>query len=89
VTSDYFKNNPDSERHLPGIAKLVPLLSPEECAEVIVRTVDHPRRDVIHPFMLRAFYWMNAVVPGLVRELAIRTGRRHDGIATQNQEAIE
>jgi short-subunit dehydrogenase len=83
VTSEYFKNNPDSEKHLPGIAKLVPLLSPEECAEVIARTAEHPRREVIHPFMLRAFYWMNAVTPGLVRELAVRTGRRHDGILTE------
>jgi short-subunit dehydrogenase len=80
VTSDYFANNPDSEKHLPGIAKIVPLLSPEECAEVILRAVARPRREVIHPWTLRVFYWMNALMPGVVRSLAVRTGRRHDSL---------
>jgi NADP-dependent 3-hydroxy acid dehydrogenase YdfG len=82
VTSDYFRNNPESEKHLPGIAKIVPLLAPEECAEVILRAVARPRREIIHPLMLRVFYWMNLLVPGVVRSLAVRTGRRHDFVTT-------
>ncbi len=79
VTSDYFTNNPGSEEHLPAVARFVPLLSPEECAKVIFRTIKKPRREVIFPFTLRLFYWANALFPGVVRELAIRTGRRHAG----------
>lgn len=77
VASEYFKNNPGSEEHLPAIARLVPLLTPEECARVIFGAVKRPRREIRHPLMLKVFYGMNAVVPGVVRALAVRTGRRH------------
>jgi len=77
TASDYFKNNPASEEHLPAIARLVPLLTPERCAQVLGDAVRAPRREIIYPFMLRAFYWMHALAPGVVRALAVRTGRRH------------
>lgn len=77
VTSAYFTNNPGSEEHLPAIARVVPLLSPDECAKVILRTIQRPKREVIYPFTLKFFYWANGLFPRLVRELAVRTGRRH------------
>lgn len=77
VRSRYFENNPGSEERLPMIARLVRTLDPSECAEVLARVVRRPRRQVIFPFTLRAFYWMYAVMPGVVRWLAVRTGRRH------------
>lgn len=77
VTSAYFSNNPGSEERLPAIARLVPLLSPADCARVLSRAIRHPRREIVHPFMLRGFYILHRVLPGLVRWLAVRTGRRH------------
>lgn len=77
VTSDYFANNPGSEERLPTIAKWIPLTTPETCADVIASVVRRPRREVFHPFMLRIFAAANAVFPGVVRALTIRTGRRH------------
>ncbi|MBS1961624.1 MAG: SDR family oxidoreductase [Bdellovibrionales bacterium] len=77
VTSKYFANNPGSEERLPAIAKWVPLTSPEKCAEVIVSVVRRPRREVFYPFMLKVFAAVNAVAPGMVRALSVRTGERH------------
>ena len=77
VTSDYFTNNPGSHEHLPKIARMIPKMSPEQCATVLVRLSSHPRTQVVTPFMLRSFYWMHAVVPWLVRMLVGATGRKH------------
>jgi len=46
------------------------VLTPEQCAERIVRLVRRRRREVVHPLLLRAFYWADAVVPGMVRWLS-------------------
>jgi len=77
VKSAYFTNNPGSEERVPAIARLVPELTPEQCADVLLDVIQRPRREVIHPAMLRVFYGLNFLFPWLVRFLAIRTGRRH------------
>ena len=77
VSSAYFDHNPESRQHIPSIGKLIPVISPERCARVILGVVHRPRRTVIHPFMLKVFYWMAAVSPGPTRWMIARTGRRH------------
>ncbi len=77
VSSPYFDHNQVSRDHLPKLARLIPVTTPERCAEVILNTVRRPRREVAYPFMLRAFYWMAAVAPGPTRWLVARSGRRH------------
>lgn len=77
VSSEYFVNNPGSEERLPAITKLVPVISPEKCAEIIFKTIQRPRHEVIYPFMLRAFAWLNWLAPWAVRTLAVQTGRKH------------
>jgi uncharacterized protein len=76
VSSAYFVNNPESHEHIPKIASIVPVITPQRCAEVILRTTRKPRPVVVHPFVGRMFFWMNAVMPGLVRWLAAATGRQ-------------
>jgi uncharacterized protein len=73
TASDYFSNNPGSEERLPTIAKWVPLLDPEDCAAVISKVVRHPRREIFYPFQLLFFAWINKLIPGVVRFLAVRT----------------
>ena len=77
VASAYFSNNPGSHEHIPTMARLIRILQPEECARVIARVIARPRRQVVHPLMLRLFYWNAALTPGLVRWLVAATGRRH------------
>ncbi len=79
VASEYFAHNPGSEERLPRIARWVPTLTPEACAEVLNSVVERPRREVYHPFMLRVFAWANRLAPAVVRSLSIRTGRSHLG----------
>jgi uncharacterized protein len=76
VSSEYFEANPDSHQHIPKVARLIPLSTPAECAEVIVRTLHRPRPVVFHPPMLRVFHWFHHLAPAAARGLARATGRR-------------
>jgi uncharacterized protein len=76
VSSGYFTANPDSRQHIPKVARIIPLSTPAECAEVIVRTLQQPRPVVFHPFMLRVFDWTFRWLPGPTRWAARTTGRR-------------
>lgn len=76
VSSEYFDNNPDTEQHIPSIARMVRTVSAAECGEVIARLAARPRSDVRYPFMLRMFYWSFAVMPWLTRWLLRATGRK-------------
>jgi uncharacterized protein len=75
VTSEYFVTNPDSYEHIPKVGKLIPVSTPAECAEVVVRTIRRPRPVVFHPLTLRMFHWANLWAPGPSRWLARVTGR--------------
>jgi len=77
VSSPYFDHNPGSHERLPGANWMVPTTSPARCAEIILRVVRAPRPLVIHPFMLRFFYWTHLLVPWFVRWLLGRTGVNH------------
>ncbi len=76
VTSNYFDANPGSQEHIPKIAQLIPVSSPEQCADVIVSAIRRPRDTVIAPFMLQLFIWANLVAPWLVRALVRATQRK-------------
>ncbi len=77
VSSPYFEHNRITRDQLPGVGRLIPAITPERCAEVILCTVRRPRREVVHPFMLRLFFLMAAIAPGPTRRLVATTGRRH------------
>lgn len=74
VSSSYFENNPGTLDKMPGIERTIRTVTPEECAKVISRVIDRPRRQVVYPFMLRFYYWNHAVLPWVTRELMRRTG---------------
>jgi hypothetical protein len=59
---------------MPGIVATVRTLAVEECARVLVDVANRPRTLVVHPFMLRFYYWNNLVAPWLVRWLLRVTG---------------
>ena len=43
VSSSYFANNPGSEDKLPKVAKMVPVVTPEEVAEAMCKAVERKR----------------------------------------------
>ncbi len=77
VNSSYFENNPHTLEKMPAIAKTIRDISPEECAEVILKLAKKPRRQYIYPFMLRFYYWTNYLFPGISRWLMWKTGAKH------------
>lgn len=77
VSSAYFDRNPGTLEKIPGIAKTIRTVSPEECAKVIARVARRPRRQVVYPFLLRFYYWNHAVLPWATRWLMRRTGAKH------------
>lgn len=80
VSSSYFNNNPGTHEKVPGIAKTIRIVSPEECARVIARLIGRPRRQVVYPFMLRLYYWNHAVLPWTTRWLMRRTGAKRSPV---------
>jgi short-subunit dehydrogenase len=77
VSSPYFEHNRVERDQLPKLGRLIPVTTPERCADIILDTIRRPRREVVFPFMLKLFYWMAAVTPGPTRWLVARSGRRH------------
>ena len=76
VTSSYFENNPNSHERLPTMTKLVPKRSPEQVAQAIIYGIEHDRRRIITPFMLRLAILSRHLMPGVVDWMMWRTGAR-------------
>jgi NAD(P)-dependent dehydrogenase (short-subunit alcohol dehydrogenase family) len=78
VTSSYFDNNPGSHEHIPTVARLIPLSTPAQCADVLFKTAARsaPPAAVYSPFTLQLLLWAQAVAPWLIRAAVVKTGRR-------------
>jgi short-subunit dehydrogenase len=81
VSSSYFANNPGTEERAPGLARLLPTLTPEQTAAQILRAIERDQRQIIVPGGLRMLYRLNALAPGLVRWLTIVTGARRPRVS--------
>ncbi len=76
IDSEYFAHNPGVEERMPRIAATIPTLSTTRCARIIADVVDRPKKQSIHPFMLRLYYWNHLVTPWLTSFLLRATGAK-------------
>jgi NADP-dependent 3-hydroxy acid dehydrogenase YdfG len=76
IDSEYFVHNPGVEGRMPRIASTIPTLTTTKCARLIADVAESPRRQVIHPFMLRLYYWSHLVTPWLTSFLLRATGAK-------------
>lgn len=77
VASSYFEHNPGVLEREPALSRLlIPALTPDQAAARIVRGIERGERTIVIPRMLKLFYTINFVAPGLVRWLAVTTGAR-------------
>lgn len=76
VDSPYFEHNPGAAEKIPRIAATVRTLSTDECGRVIAQLADHPKRELLYPFMLRFYGWNYRVLPRLVLWLLRITGSK-------------
>lgn len=80
VSSEYFENNPGSEARIPGIAKLIPTMTPESAARAIVKGIEREAREVNAPGVYRVIAAQARLFPRLTSWLLVKTGTpRPDG----------
>lgn len=81
VASDYFAANPGTRALLPRLGRLLPRLTPQDCAAVIARLARRPRPLTCAPRLLWALIWSARIAPGLalgiVRASAPPAARRN------------
>jgi hypothetical protein len=65
----YFDHNPAVAERVPGIARTIRTLSVEECGDVLADIAGKPQALVVHPLMLRFYYWNYLAAPWLTRWL--------------------
>jgi short-subunit dehydrogenase len=76
VNSPYFEHNPGVAANMPRIANTVRTLSTDECGRVIAQLAEHPKRELLYPFMLRFYGWNYRAAPALVLWLLRLTGAK-------------
>jgi hypothetical protein len=76
IDSEYFAHNEGVVERMPRVAASIRTLGVDECARVLADVADRPRALVVHPFMLRLFYWNSLVAPWLTRWLLRVTGAK-------------
>ncbi len=74
VLSPYFDHNPGTLERGPRIARLIPNLTTEQAAAGVLWATAHNRREHVMPGMLRVFYALHTLAPGLMEGLLVRTG---------------
>lgn len=74
VTSDYWENNPGSEERLPTSQRLIPIISTEKTAKVIVRGICRGKRNITAPFMSHVMLFVIRYLPGITRLIMNKTG---------------
>ena len=76
VESDFWANNPGSEEKLPGAQAMIPVLTPERVAKVIVNGIRWNRRNVFAPLMMYVVLGLYYLFPPITRWLLNFTGAR-------------
>ena len=70
VDSPYFANNPVSEDRIPKIADwLIPTMTLNAAAKVIMKTLETKKNTVIKPPMMSMMVFLNRFMPGIFRWL--------------------
>ncbi len=82
VRSDYWANNLGSEENLPGVQKMIPVLTADQAARAILSSVRWNLPFVAAPFMVHVILSLNYLFPQITRGLLYATGS-HRGVDTQ------
>lgn len=69
IDSAYFDNNPGVSEKFPAFAKLLPTLSTQDCARILLRVAGKPKHSTIAPFNLLVSAGLSALTPRFARWL--------------------
>lgn len=67
VSSEYWQNNPGSDAHVPKAQSMVPVLSAEKAANLILDGLVAEREEIIAPWQLRLFFLSGRLFPATTR----------------------
>ncbi len=76
VESPYWVHNPGTKDNIPKITGTIRTLSTTECGHKIADIALRPKRETIHPFMLRFYRWSGYFMPAFVLWLIRVTGSK-------------
>lgn len=76
VATEYFAVNAGARERRPAIGRIVRVATAAECAEVILRTLERPRPQVLHPPLLRVLAVVHHLAPAVTRWVLRATGAR-------------
>lgn len=74
VNSPLWEHNPGSEERLPGVQKLIPVISAKKAARAIVRGVLRNKREIYSPFILKVILFLTHLTPFITRFIMNKTG---------------
>ena len=78
VESSYWENNPGSEERIPKAQILIPVLSEEKAAKIIVDGVAKGKRKIRGPFMLKVIEFFTYWTPFIIRFIMDQTAYKRD-----------
>ena len=67
IVSPYFDNNPGTAEKIPALAKTIPRLSLDTCAQVLADTLERPKHQVVKPFLLQPNLLFARLFPAAAR----------------------
>lgn len=76
MKSGYWANNPGSEENLPGVQKMIPMLTSEQAALAIMAGIRWDLPFVAAPIMMYVVLTLNHLFPQITRGLLCITGAR-------------
>ncbi len=65
IASEYFANNEGVEERMPALARTLPVLSPDACADALLQIAQRPRGRAVFPRLLRAHIGFATLFPRL------------------------
>ena len=78
VSSDYWQNNPGSEERLPTSQALIPVITPERTAKIIVKGVKKGKAKIAGPFMIYVMNFLFHYFPRLSQFILNKTGYKRN-----------
>lgn len=69
INTPYFETNGVGQDDLPGLGKIVPTLTAEDCGLTLADLAMTPRPNTVRPWLLRPMLGLSALMPGLTAAL--------------------
>jgi uncharacterized protein len=77
VATPGFDHYPGVLERMPGVIRLVPVLTPDKAADAMIRGIEDHKREIVIPWTMRALLQVDRLLPRLTEWLINKTGWKH------------